>query len=343
MFVATGLWSFGNLDILLGVALVLSIVLGLVAVRSSQRLDRRSFAAGRLAAVATAMAITGYFGYEVVAGDDAQRFISLLITFLSVPFTHWASLVELVVLIAVIAYLNTNYDRSIWKLTEAQAFILRDSPQRAFRTRLIRTALGIPSIVDFVPSRRPMISVLFVLGNFFYAMSTVFVFVGVLLAMTHWADVLETCAPPSGVCIASKAVAHLNISVGTAIVSLLVAPLLGGLLNLLAQRQIRLSMNELMTRDQRAPVLFLRPFADDQVRLATKRLMFLARAGRWLAATRNLDVLLLNEATPYGPVVAIGNPKDRLPPYGAARVSSMIRRGRMRFWSWQTTQGQLLS
>jgi hypothetical protein len=32
-----------------------------------------------------------------------------------------------------------------------------------------------------------------------------------------------------------------------------------------------------------------------------------------------LDTLLLDEGTPYGPVVAIGNPTDKLPPYGAAR------------------------
>src|SRR5262249_41502624 len=31
------------------------------------------------------------------------------------------------------------------------------------------------------------------------------------------------------------------------------------------------------------------------------------------------DHLLLEEATIYGPVVALGNPRDRFPPYGAAR------------------------
>jgi hypothetical protein len=47
---------------------------------------------------------------------------------------------------------------------------------------------------------------------------------------------------------------------------------------------------------------------------------FLARIGRWLAGIRNLDYLLLEEGTPYGPEVAIGNPSDNLPPYGAARA-----------------------
>ena len=32
-----------------------------------------------------------------------------------------------------------------------------------------------------------------------------------------------------------------------------------------------------------------------------------------------LDQVLLEEGTQYGPVVALGNPRDRFPPYGAAR------------------------
>lgn len=41
--------------------------------------------------------------------------------------------------------------------------------------------------------------------------------------------------------------------------------------------------------------------------------------GRLARSVANLDRLLLGEGTPYGPVVAIGNPGDQFPPYGAAR------------------------
>jgi hypothetical protein len=57
---------------------------------------------------------------------------------------------------------------------------------------------------------------------------------------------------------------------------------------------------------------------DDQVPLQPPRLSFvgwLLELGRRRA---NLDQLLLYEATAYGSVVGLGNPRDKAPPYGAA-------------------------
>jgi hypothetical protein len=98
-----------------------------------------------------------------------------------------------------------------------------------------------------------------------------------------------------------------------------VSPIIGGYILSFAQRNVHWSITQLLQADGRAPILFLRAFKDDQVQLQNVKLRLLGRLGRWLDAIANLDGLLLQEGTPYGPVVAIGNPNDRLPPYGAAR------------------------
>ena len=82
---------------------------------------------------------------------------------------------------------------------------------------------------------------------------------------------------------------------------------------------LRLSLVEAQRADPRKPVLFLRAFSDDQIALPPERstwLGWIVDAGR---RATNLDQMLLEEVTRYGPVVALGNPKDQFPPYGAAR------------------------
>src|SRR5690606_38832887 len=44
---------------------------------------------------------------------------------------------------------------------------------------------------------------------------------------------------------------------------------------------------------------------------------------RWpagISRSRTLDEMLLEHGSPYGPVIAIGDPRDPVPPLGAARV-----------------------
>jgi hypothetical protein len=90
-------------------------------------------------------------------------------------------------------------------------------------------------------------------------------------------------------------------------------------LRYLARRFARLSVENLSRVDKRAPVLFLRSFQDDQVKLLRPRRGLV----RWLTTvgepSPTLDHVLLEELTPLGPVVAIGMPG--LPaPFGAART-----------------------
>ena len=86
-----------------------------------------------------------------------------------------------------------------------------------------------------------------------------------------------------------------------------------------ARRRAQLSMNEASRVDSRRPVLFLRSFGDDQVSLAGARIPRMLRFFDPGAVAGTLEELVVREFTYLGPVVAIGNPSDGLPPLGAAR------------------------
>jgi hypothetical protein len=90
------------------------------------------------------------------------------------------------------------------------------------------------------------------------------------------------------------------------------------LLRLLARRFARVSAENLIQVDQRAPILFLRSFKDDQIRLdRPKRGVVRGLLGEPLRPT--LDHILLEEFTPLGPVVAIGVPGAPAP-FGVSRT-----------------------
>lgn len=111
-------------------------------------------------------------------------------------------------------------------------------------------------------------------------------------------------------------------NVYTGMIAVAVLPVFGWLARRVlakAQSKIRLSMQDLLVRDARPPVLFLRSFRDDQVRLAPSHNLLsrvLAGSGK---DRRLLDHVVTEELSTIGPVVALGAPGDPLPPYGAAR------------------------
>jgi hypothetical protein len=65
--------------------------------------------------------------------------------------------------------------------------------------------------------------------------------------------------------------------------------------------------------------LFLRSFKNDQVDLPIEATGILDRIVPKFTEAKNLDQALMETATPYGPVVAIGRPGDPEPPFGASR------------------------
>jgi tetratricopeptide (TPR) repeat protein len=90
-------------------------------------------------------------------------------------------------------------------------------------------------------------------------------------------------------------------------------------LRYLARRFGQTSIEAMVRDDARAPILFLRSFSDDQVRLARPKRNVLTRILLLGEPRPTLDHILLEEGTPRGPVVAIGAPGSRAP-FGAARA-----------------------
>jgi len=72
--------------------------------------------------------------------------------------------------------------------------------------------------------------------------------------------------------------------------------------------------------DARPPITFLRAFNQDDARLPVTGGDAFARWPAGVSRSRTLDELLLEHGSPYGPVIAIGDPRDPVPPLGAARV-----------------------
>jgi hypothetical protein len=81
----------------------------------------------------------------------------------------------------------------------------------------------------------------------------------------------------------------------------------------------RTSLENLISKDQRPIILFLRSFRDDQVKLKKPRSGIVMRMVSFGEPRPMLDHILLEEGTCYGPVVALGAPGVRRP-FGAART-----------------------
>jgi hypothetical protein len=86
-----------------------------------------------------------------------------------------------------------------------------------------------------------------------------------------------------------------------------------------SRRFLRVSLQQAQAADPRRPVLFLRSFRDDSVVLPPPKSNLAYRLFNYVERNKSLDELLLEEGTSVGPVVALGNPADAVPPYGAAR------------------------
>jgi hypothetical protein len=98
-----------------------------------------------------------------------------------------------------------------------------------------------------------------------------------------------------------------------------------------ARQLAALSARKVMKRDPRPPVLYLRCFGDDQLRLRTAtvggRRSFVERL---IPRFDSFEEVLTRHLTEYGPVVAINPPGTQLAPIGAARET-------LPHDSWQAT------
>jgi hypothetical protein len=66
--------------------------------------------------------------------------------------------------------------------------------------------------------------------------------------------------------------------------------------------------------------VFLRAFDQDALKLKARSVDPVVRFPAGCGEARTMDEILLEHASPYGPVIAIGDPRNPIPPLGAARV-----------------------
>lgn len=94
----------------------------------------------------------------------------------------------------------------------------------------------------------------------------------------------------------------------------------GAILSRMADQRTTKLYQNVREWDARAPIIFLRAFDQDDARLKVRSGDPFARWPAGVGASRTLDEILLEHGSPYGPVLAIGDPRDPTPPLGAARV-----------------------
>jgi hypothetical protein len=95
---------------------------------------------------------------------------------------------------------------------------------------------------------------------------------------------------------------------------------LGALLTRIASARVTRLYQKTRDWDARPPIVFLRAFDQDAQRLRPLSADPLAKFPAGCGESKTLDELLLDHASVYGPVIAIGDPRDPTPPLGAARV-----------------------
>ena len=89
-----------------------------------------------------------------------------------------------------------------------------------------------------------------------------------------------------------------------------------------ARRYSALAARELMERDERRPVLYLRSFGDDRLKVVPRRdsprRSWLERLG--IRGRERFEEVIAGHLWAYGPVVAVSEPGESFPPIGSART-----------------------
>jgi hypothetical protein len=94
----------------------------------------------------------------------------------------------------------------------------------------------------------------------------------------------------------------------------------GRIIDWLADRRAAKIYQDVREWDARAPILFLRAFDQDDAKLPALTRDWFVKFPSGVGSPRTPDEILLEHASPYGPVIAVGDPRDPTPPLGAARI-----------------------
>ncbi len=211
---------------------------------------------------------------------------------------------------------------SVWHLTAMQRAALRDGFGQSRFLRVLFRLIGMPSYVRHLKGRRWIVTPLFILSSALlasslYPMLFAGSFANNLVRINRSECTLAGAARFTCFEEAMRQDAFLfplYMAVGFLI------PFGFYLLFRRLARSLSITtLQGLMQSDPRAPVLFLRPFGDDQVALPRAPGFSPFRFIRIGDAPRFLEHQVLEEMTELGPVVAIGDRSAGHVPFGAAR------------------------
>ena len=201
--------------------------------------------------------------------------------------------------------------KSITRADNKDKLILSESGSSIFSSSALRRYLfGLPLITMFISnSSRVLIQVWFLVAAFFLSLAFMITTLGVP-SLPNLLDILLIFSFP------------LPLIMLLLICFVLLPGLFTYLSNVVldkARSKVRFSVAELIRTDQRSPILFLRAFRDDQVLLSAPNYSMLGKLFAMGMKPLTLDHIILEEGTVIGPVIALGNPRDKVPPYGVAR------------------------
>lgn len=233
-------------------------------------------------------------------------------------YIHWVALPVNLFVIALVLYGVA----SVALIARPLRGYLRDGlGRRPWRTALFRL-VGIPGFAPYLGARRWRVLPIFLLSSFLLAASLYpFFFAGAVANNLVRINRAECISLGAGRLECFEAAMRTDALLFP--LYLLIGFLGPYSVYLLLRRWGRsmaiVSMQELLDSDVRPPVLFLRPFGDDQITLPKERRWSLFAAFRIGERAKTLEHQVLEELTELGPVVAIGDPSVNTVPYGAAR------------------------
>src|SRR5262245_3952035 len=281
---------------------------------------RRFWRVAGLVALALAMFLADYwidFGVK-----EAPTVVAVIET------VNVRSPVVAAMLLGMVVLTALYYVYIVWQLVRAGvALLLVNASQRAIRRDLpawqasgfFGRFWGFPPLYRFARRsrfRHVAIVSLAVIAAFFFSFATMVPFV--LTSSIYDFERMQKQCPGDAACMIERAWFYIAMY-PEPFAFAFACVLVGSGAQWFLRRLLRFSLDELQEVDMRAPVLFLRAFKDDQVPLKPGRLGAFGRVLELGRRPNSLDQLLLDEATPIGPVVGLGNPDDKRPPYGAAR------------------------
>ena len=205
---------------------------------------------------------------------------------------------------------------------ETRRIVAEIDTQSASRSIWLSKVMGLPFPIDHIRKHRWSSTALFLVSGIAFSSFATFAPFAVVFASMSLLFILISQASIAGFSAEEPDLTMMQIMkysplifLGLASLALIIGRTARARARQLAIRSILNSQQS----DSRPPILFLRAFRDDRVMLAPASVPLLGRLMNFLQAKGSLDVLLLEEGTTLGPVVAIGNPNDPIPPYGAAR------------------------